>query len=828
MSFTYKKVLNLLSKGKNNSLLSDSLHGLERECLRVTPNGLLSKKKHPQSLGSALKNPYITTDFSEAQLELITPAFKREEQASTFLKAVHCFINQNNPDELIWPFSMPCRLPRKDSDIPLGQYGTSTTGKNKTLYRTGLGERYGRKMQTVSGTHYNFSLSDDLIDLLHKSFAKKKESKTDFQTRIYLQMMRNFLRISWINTYLFGAAPAIDKSYLSKKPKLLKRHGLRTYYGPYATSLRMSNIGYYSKVQNQLFISYNSLEEYITDMTYALTTKAPQYAGKQGLNENILQIENEHYSRIRAKQSPKGKETPLQALENRGIKYLEVRAVDINPYQPIGIAKYQLRFLHICLLYCLLKPSPKLTKEEAKIITDNQNIVALKGRQPGLKLRTQKSLQPLDKLAKKLIKDLRDVATLLDKSHNCNRYNTTLDLQLEKINQPENLSSARLLREMKEGKFSYVDFGIHMAQKHKDKLDFCKKTNPRKAQLKEAADQSLEDQKKLELIESSYYPGYEDLEISTQMILKEAQRRKINFEILDRMNNVLRLTKGKKSQIIRQATFTEQDSVLSYFLMEDKALSKKILQEAGIQVPQGRHFRTQECAHQAFHKFKDQEVIVKPTDTNFGIGISFVPKNNDKIFTEALKEAFKHSDSVIVEKFISGKEYRLLVIGNKVVAISHRVPANVVGDGQSNIGQLIDQKNADPKNYKFFYKYAIRKGKEEKDFLAQQKLTFNSVPQKNQEVFLRKNSNVSTGGDSLDFTGQLHDTYEAIAVKAAKAAGATFCGVDMIIKDINKPASKDNYSIIEINFNPSLHIHQYTLNPPQTNVAAAVLDQLDF
>lgn len=815
-------MLSLFQQGKKSEIFNKSLHGLERECLRVDHRGMLSQRPHPKALGSALTNPYITTDFCESQLELITPTFHHVDQASNFLKAIHCFINHENPHELIWPFSMPCRLP-KDEKIPLAQYGDSTSGKKKTLYRKGLSERYGSKMQTVSGTHYNFSFSEEFWQLLYKKFARKNESLQDFTSESYLHLMRNFLRDSWINTYLFGAAPAIDKSYMPKKPKALKRHGWSTYYGPYATSLRMSNIGYYSKVQAQLTISYNSLPEYLEDLDKALNTAVPAYKNLAGLNDKVLQIENEHYSRIRAKQPTKYGEKVIDAIRERGVRYVEVRAVDINPYQPIGIAKHQIRFLHMLLIHELFQSSPKITADEAKIIRENQEKVAVYGRKPELKLQTLKGEKTLKELAGKILKNLEPIAEMLGK-----KYLDSLEMQKKKLENPDLLSSARILREMKEAKGSYIEHGLHLAQSNKKALTYCPKTHPGKKIILDSIAQSFKDQQDLEIREDAVLAGYEDLEISSQMLLKEAIKRKVNFEILDRQANFIRLKKGGKTELVQQATFTNHDSVISYWINSSKNVQKKLMAERGISVPAGEHFTNFAQAADSYVKFKDKKLVIKPTHANYGLGISFVEANSEKDYLKALEIAFEHDNTVIVEEFFSGKEYRFLIIGDKCSAIVHREPANITGDGQSTIAQLVAEKNANPLNYKFLKKFQIRLDKTERDFLKAQKLNTQSIPKKGQKIYLRENSNVSTGGDSIDYTDKIHVSYANLAVKAAQAGHSKICGVDMMIKDIKKPATPENYSVIEINYNPSLHIHGYTVSGKKRNVAADVIDFLGF
>lgn len=282
-------------------------HGIEKECLRVDSTGWLSKTPHPKAFGSALTHPNISTDFSEAQMEFITPAFQREADALRFLHQMHAYVYQHLGSELLWPFSVPGVLPDEE-EIPLAEYGTSNRGVEKHIYRKGLSYRYGKKMQTLSGVHYNFSFSPRLITFLQTHFAPEMEKK-QFASEIYLKVVRNFLRLGWLQTYLFGATPAADSSYFSKPESPLKTLDPHTLYGPFATSLRMSHFGYYSKIECQKPISFNSCQEYIDDLTYAVSTPYPPYT-KKGLyrrdeqiqlNDHYLQMEAEHYTRIRPK-----------------------------------------------------------------------------------------------------------------------------------------------------------------------------------------------------------------------------------------------------------------------------------------------------------------------------------------------------------------------------------------------------------------------------------------------------------------------------------------------------------------------------------------------
>lgn len=819
MKWSFKQITELFNKKSNYRLLADSRHGLERECLRITKKGKLAQTPHPKNLGSKLTNPYITTDFSEAQLELITPAFNREEKALKFLEDVHLFINKHNPDELLWPFSMPCRLP-SEKHIPLAQYGKSYTGKKKTLYRLGLSYRYGRKMQTVSGTHYNFSFSDNFWNLLHKTFAQD-ENKKKFISDNYFALIRNFLRYGWLNTYLFGAAPVVDKSYLKKKHPALKKCDWRSCYNESATSFRMSDLGYYSKVQKQLAISFNDLGTYIQDLKYAISTPSDAYKDLPGLNTNILQIENEHYSRIRPKQVLKEKETPLKALSERGVKYVEVRAVDINPFTPFGLMLDQMCFLHVFLIYCLFKPSNPLAHEDQKCLTANQNKVAFYGRKEGLTLVRNGKEFDMKKYAKELLNEMKIVAETLDQNFKTPRYTKSLNMQLAKIENPNLTPSALILKEMHERSKNFQKFGLALANEHKQRLTKQTLLKDMDERLSEIAKKSVIDQENLEIKEETLLDGHEDMEVSTQILIKEAKKRNIKVEILDRKENFIKLSKGRKIEYVKQATKTSIDSYVTYLIMENKHVSKHVLAENGIKVPQGKLFSNPEEAIESYKDFEKMKVAVKPTLTNFGIGISFVEPKSPHQYTQAVKEAFQHGKTVIVEEFIDGQEYRFLTIDYKTVSILNRIPANVTGDGIHNIRQLIEMKNADPRNYKFFNDYYLRTGKVEAEHLRQQKLNFKSILEKGRQIFLRSNSNVSTGGDPIDVTDQIPEKYKRIAEAASRAVKARICGIDMII-------GKNDYAILEVNFNPALQMHEYPVKGKRCHVAEKVLDLLGF
>ncbi len=327
------------------------------------------------------------------------------------------------------------------------------------------------------------------------------------------------------------------------------------------------------------------------------------------------------------------------------------------------------------------------------------------------------------------------------------------------------------------------------------------------------------------------FKGYEALELSTQMVIKEAMNRGIEIVVLDWDDNFIRLKKGDRIEYLKQATRTSIDTYISPLIMENKMVTKLILRDKGLSVPDGVAIKRTDDHKEKILRFWGKDIVIKPKSTNFGQGVVILKNTyteNDVV--NALEQAFKYDHSVLIEEFISGKEYRFLVIGDDVVAILHRVPANVTGDGKHSIAELVDEKNKDPLRGKGYVTplEKINLGLIEKEYLAFQGKEFDTIPKNNETVYLRENSNISTGGDSIDFTDDIIDEYKAIAVKAAKSVGAKICGADIIIHNINEKPSKGNHSIIELNFNPALHIHDFPYKGRNRQVEKKVLDLLGF
>ncbi|HET7132700.1 MAG TPA: glutamate--cysteine ligase, partial [Gammaproteobacteria bacterium] len=354
----------------NSRLVRGGLRGVEKESLRVQADGKLSRRPHPRAWGAALTHPYLTTDYSESLPEFVTPPQRSNWETLQFLCDLHAFAHRHLDGELLWPASMPCELNGND-EIPIAYYGNSNAGMIKTVYRRGLGFRYGRSMQAIAGVHFNYSLPAEFWPA-YLERERARAALQDFRSERFMGLVRNYRRCSWLVTYLFGASPALNKSFRPEGHELLTELDPATWYSPFATSLRMSDLGYRNKTQGRLSISANSLADYVAGLTAAITTVEPRYSeigvvvdGEyRQLNANLLQIENEYYSSIRPKPSKASSSRPAAALRTHGVEYVEVRTLDLSPRDPVGINQNELRFLETLLLYCLLADSPPIDAAE--------------------------------------------------------------------------------------------------------------------------------------------------------------------------------------------------------------------------------------------------------------------------------------------------------------------------------------------------------------------------------------------------------------------------------------------------------------------------------
>ena len=786
--------------------------GIERESLRIAPTGALSKLPHPKALGSPLTHPYISNDFSKQQVEWNTPPFPSFQKTLHFMEELLHFSSETIKEELFWPYSMPPFL----DQIEIAHFGSSHEGKRKELYRMGLKKRYGAKFQMISGMHVNLSF-DPIFWEKRQVLEKSPLSLRDFIDEKSLAIIRNFLREGWLLTYLFGASPAIDPHYMPSLPTgFIAKEDFC--YAPYATSIRNSEFGYYSRVQNQLAISFNTLSAYLTELKRALSTPKKEYLsiGTQ-LNPYILQIENEHYSRIRPKRVTLKGETPLQALEKRGIEYLEIRSFDLSPYQPIGLSLEELRFTHLFLLYCLFKKSPPLSGREGQCLTNNQNQVAIQGRRPNLILNDPSPIL-LKTWGYKILEKLTPLASLLG-------YEKTLAAQKEKLDNPDKCPSSLLLQSfLKEG---FKKTLLLSAQSHKNFLLKLPLSEKKKGTFETLAQKSHIETKRLETASSILVEGHETLELSTQVLIREALKKNIQVRRLDDTKNLLRLEREGHIEYVQEATKTSKDTYITFHLLKNKHVTKILLAQHGLSVPDGKRYSNREAILADYPQFQNKKIVVKPNDTNFGIGIYFIEPGDQKGFAAATKRAFKFGHTLLVEEYFPGEEFRFLVIDKRIVAIAKREPANVIGNGTQTIRALIRAKNRDP----FYYrdpKSHIRLGAEEMQMLRKQKLTPQTVLPEGKKIYLRRNSNISTGGDPIDVTDEIHAGYHPLAIRAANALGAKICGVDMLISDPQISPNKENYRIIELNYNPVLFIHAHPYKGKKRNVAGPILDLLGY
>ncbi len=446
--------------------------GIEKESLRINADGSLSQKPHPFELGATLTNRYITTDYSEALPELITSPTDDRLKPLAELTEIHQFLNQSLGEELLWGMSMPCIMGNEE-DIPIARYGSSNGGKMKEVYRLGLGHRYGRFMQTISGVHYNFSLPLTFWQALHQ----QENSRQDLQSFIsekYMGLIRNYLRYSWLIPLFYGASPALCESFLKNKNVDLAELVSGTRYGPYATSLRMSDLGYQNQVQSRLNVSYNSLDKYLVGLEKAISTPDPYYQElgikKEGeyiqLNENILQIENEFYSSIRPKRVARSGERPSIALRNDGVEYIEIRALDINPFSNIGIEQSQISFIDSFLITCLLSKSAPINQRESGEVQENFRAVVRKGRHPELCLTHKNQCVPLVKLAKGLLKEISQVSVLLDDVYQTSEHSDVIEHLSKQLDNLDETFSGRIISDIKETKQGFFPYAMALSREH--------------------------------------------------------------------------------------------------------------------------------------------------------------------------------------------------------------------------------------------------------------------------------------------------------------------------------------------------------------------------
>ena len=485
--------------------------GIEKESLRTQPSGALALTPHPLALGSALTHPSITTDFSESQVELVTGVHAGVQAAIDELTQIHQFTYQTLRtlgDEMLWVSSMPCGLPT-DETIPVACFGSSNVGRAKSVYRLGLSHRYGRRMQTISGIHYNWSFP----------------GATSEQ---YFAQIRNFRRQAFLLLYLFGASPAVCSSFVAGRQHELQQLSSGTMYMPYGTSLRMGRLGYQSDAQASLAVSYNSLDGYAASLQDALTRPYPAYekVGIQNpggdynqLGTTLLQIENEFYGTIRPKRVIFPGERPLHALRERGVEYIEVRLMDLDPFEPVGITPQTMRFLDVFLLHCLLGASPPDSPEEIAALARNQHRTAARGREPGLLLERDGKQVMLTEWGAQIIAQCAPIAAALDSAHGTADYSAAVAAATAGLNDASTLPSARVLAAMAlSHDNSFVKFVRAQSEKTKAYFQALPFSNEQQAHFKSLSQKSIADQKKIEALDSMPFEMYREQYVSAERL----------------------------------------------------------------------------------------------------------------------------------------------------------------------------------------------------------------------------------------------------------------------------------------------------------------------
>lgn len=711
--------------------------GIEREGQRVDLAGNLAKTDHPAIFGDRSYHPYIQTDFSETQTEMITPVTDSIPELFQYLAAVYDVTARSIPkEEMIWPLSMPPALPEKDEEIIIAKL------KNfeDVLYRRYLAKEYGKRKQMVSGIHFNFEFGDELLRTLF-SHQEEFQDFSEFKTELYLKTARNFMRYRWMITYLFGASPMSEKNYFINESH--PQEPVR--------SIRNSALGYTN--HPNVKVSYASMKQYLADI-------------ERMIEEGKLSEEKEFYTPLRFRGGKK-----VADLATTGVRYIELRNIDLNPYARLGINPEQVRFLQLFLMYMLWTEEKEDSDQWVAEGTTRNNKVALE--QPSHQTEFhQEGREILEGMKQMLVElDWLDSLYLVEEA-------------LTQMDHPEQTLAAKLYQEAQLS--SQQEVAVALGHQ------YYKESHERPYQL----------------------AGFREMELSTQIFMFDAIQKGVQVKVLDESDQFLRLQFQDHVEYVKNANMTSKDSYIVPLIMENKTVTKKVLKEAGFRVPGGAEFSSMEEAVKAYPRFADQAFVIKPKSTNYGLGITIFKEGADlEDYQAGLAIAFREDSSVLVEEFMPGTEYRFFVIGGEVQAIMLRVPANVIGDGIRTVKELVEEKNSDPlrgTNHRAPLEL-IQLGELEQLMLKEQGLTIESVPQANQIVYLRENSNISTGGDSIDMTDEFSEAYKKIAVSAVEALGAKISGIDLIIpdKEIDPTTDKKAYGIIEANFNPAMHMHVY-------------------
>ncbi len=748
----------------------EGLFGIEKENLRVTQNGELALTPHPAIFGGKTANQFITTDFSESQVEIITPPLPSIEEAYDFLHTLHSVVSQEIGDELLWPQSLPPVLP-DDSLIPIAKYGAESEFE---IYRNTISETYGKQRQLICGIHFNVSLSDNFFKQLQEITGGTTAIAT-LKEEVYLKILRQSMTHRWMLVWMFGETPTAERNF--KVKSLATGLDVPMKCGA-SISLRSGPLGYRNK--KEYILDYYSLQKY-------------NHCVSRLIEKGELSSTKELYPPVRMKFLEK---------DNGAPSYLELRFLDLSPLSVSGVNKSALYGSHILYLYSLLSQEKELFDGEAQHrATKRQDYISCFGRCPDRGFPEELAKAPtIAEEVELLLNDIYECLNDYGVWDNQN-YKTAFEHMQFLAANPNQREGVKLFEATQNDNF--MDFYLAQAKLAK----------------KDAADNGFR------------FYGLTDMEMSTQLMLRAAICRGVGFKILDRKENFVELNRNGKIERVIQATKTSLDNYATVLAMENKVVTKKLLASDNIRVPRGGEYDDKASAKIDLPKYLGQPIVIKPKSTNFGIGITILKdKWSEENFQTGLDIAFSHDNTVLIEEFITGREFRFFVINDEVVGILHRVPANVMGDGIHTVRELIEQKNLDPRRGKNYHTplEKIALGREEELFLQLQGYNFDSVIKDGEQLFLRENSNISTGGDSLDFTDSVHHSYKELAVKATKAVGAKITGADIMISNINEPATDNNHAIIEMNFNPALHIHCFPYEGKNRRINFKLLEALGY
>lgn len=538
----------------------------------------------------------------------------------------------------------------------------------------------------------------------------------------------------------------------------------------YVRSLRSSPFGYVN--DPEIKVSFDSLQAYADSLEH-------------WVNSGKLIAEKEFYSNVRLRGAKKASD-----LVKTGIQYLEFRLFDLNPFAPYGITLDDAKFIHYFILLMVWLDQ---TADQEEVELGKARLAEVSWEDP---------LSPTAYAVEgELV--LFEMLNMLNAIQASDEIKEIVKDKLAQFKNPKETLCANVVIALE--KFGgYQKLGADIAKGNKKKA-----------------------------FERFYaLSAFDNMELSTQALMFDAIQKGLKVEILDERDQFLSLQYGDHLEYVKNGNMTSHDSYISPLIMENKVVTKKVLAKAGFNVPQSVEFTDVKSAVENYPLFENRAVVIKPKSTNFGLGITIFQQGvqNRDDFAKAVEIAFREDKEIMIEDYLVGTEYRFFVLGDQTLAVLLRVPANVVGDGVHTVKQLVAMKNDHPLrgdgSRTPLKKIAL--GEIEQLQLKEQGFTVDSIPPRDVIVQLRANSNISTGGDSIDMTDQMHESYKQLAVGITKAMGAAVCGVDLIIPDLTKPAepSLSSWGVIEANFNPMMMMHIFPYAGESRRVSLDVIGML--